>query len=154
MIEEAKTTSPEHNAINVSSKVLSPAEKSLLKKGPSFVPTPTDINWCNLRQDFDSFVNKLRFQALKTAKDHAEDNPTSAALSVEPFQLGNPPVKAKSPNINYRREKANVNSLETFIELVDLFQPCNYNKVKSNITKEERNALKDIQHDEMTSCRL
>ena len=32
MIEEAKTTSPEHNAINVSSKVLSPAEKSLLKK--------------------------------------------------------------------------------------------------------------------------
>ena len=32
MIEEAKITNPEHNAINVSSKVLSPAEKSLLKK--------------------------------------------------------------------------------------------------------------------------
>ena len=38
------------------------------KKGPSFVPTPTDINWCNLRQDFDTFVNKLRFHALKTEK--------------------------------------------------------------------------------------
>ena len=54
MIEEAKTTSPEQNAINLSSKVLSPSEKSLLKKGPSFAPTPTDINWSNLRQDFDS----------------------------------------------------------------------------------------------------
>ena len=65
MIEEAKTTSPEQNAINLSSKVLSPAEISLLKKGPSFVPTPTDINWCNLRQDFDSFANKLGFHVLK-----------------------------------------------------------------------------------------
>ena len=68
MIEEAKTASPEQNAINLSSKVLSPAEKSLLKKDPSFVTTPTDTNWCNLRQDFDSFVNKLRFHALKTNK--------------------------------------------------------------------------------------
>ena len=61
-------TSPEQNAINLSSKVLSPAEKSILKKGPLFVLTPTDINWYNLRQDFDSFVNKLRFHALKTEK--------------------------------------------------------------------------------------
>ena len=54
MTEEAKTTSPEQNDINLSSKVLSSSEKSLLKKGPSFAPTPTDINWSNLRQDFDS----------------------------------------------------------------------------------------------------
>ena len=52
MIEETKTTIPEQNSINLSSKVLSPAEKSLLKKDPSFVPTPTDINWCNLQQFF------------------------------------------------------------------------------------------------------
>ena len=68
MIGEAKTTSPEQNAINLSSKVLSPAEKSLLKKGPSFVPTPTDINWCNLQQDFDSFVNKIFFTLKKQKK--------------------------------------------------------------------------------------
>ena len=61
-------TSPEQNAINFSSKVLSPAEKSILKKGPSFVPIPADINWCNLWQDFDSFVNKFRYHALKTKK--------------------------------------------------------------------------------------
>ena len=32
-IDEAKTTNPEQNAINLSSKVLFPAEISLLKKG-------------------------------------------------------------------------------------------------------------------------
>ena len=55
-----------------------------------------------------------------------------------------------------RREKTNVNSLERFIELVekDLFQPCNYNKVKRNITKEERNTLKNIHHDELRSYRV
>ena len=156
MIEEAKTTNPEQNAINLSSKASSPAEKSLLKKDPSFVPTPTDINWCNLRQDFDSFASKLRFHALKTENNHVENNTTSTALSVETFQNGNPPVKAKSPNINFTREKTNVDIFETFIELVekDLSQPCNYNKAKSNITKEERNALKNIQHDELRSYRV
>ena len=82
--------------------------------------------------------------------------PVQHYLSVKAFQLGNPPVKAKSPNINFKREKTNVNSLETFTELVekDLFQPCNYNKVKRNITKEERNTLKNIHHDELRSYRV
>ena len=35
---------------------------SLLKKGPSFIPTPKDINWFNLRQDFDKFTNQLRIK--------------------------------------------------------------------------------------------
>ena len=91
-----------------------------------------------------------RFKNRKE-KNYAEDNPTCTPLPVETFQLGNPPVKSKSSNIKFRQEKTNVNSLETFIELVkkDLFQPCNYNKIKSNITKEERNGLKNIQHDQL-----
>ena len=54
IIEEAKTTCPDQNAINLSNKDLSHVEESLLRKGPSFIPTPTDINWYNLRRDFDS----------------------------------------------------------------------------------------------------
>ena len=41
---------------------LSRPQKSLLKKGPSFVPTPSDVNWLMLRKDFDKFVNQLRYQ--------------------------------------------------------------------------------------------
>ena len=52
-------------------------------------------------------------------------------------------------HVNYRKDKTNINSLETFIELVenDIFKPDNYRRIKSNITKEEREALKNIQRD-------
>ena len=100
IIGEAETLSPEQNAINLSSKVLSPADKSLLKMGPSFVPTSTDINWCILGQDLDSFVNKLHYHTLKTEKKYVEDNPASTPLSVENFQLpqlANPSVGQDLP---------------------------------------------------------
>ena len=34
---------------------------NLLSIGPSFAPTPYNVNWCNLRQDVENFVNKIRF---------------------------------------------------------------------------------------------
>ena len=40
----------------------------MLRKGPSFIPTTTDINWYNLRRDFDSIVNKLRYRVSKSAE--------------------------------------------------------------------------------------
>ena len=62
IIREAKRRCPDQNAINLSNKDLSHAEQSLLRKGSSFIPTPPDINWYDLRRDFDSFVNKLRYR--------------------------------------------------------------------------------------------
>ena len=47
-----KKNPPDQNAINLSNTVLSEEQKPLLKKGPSFVPTPTDINWYEVRKDF------------------------------------------------------------------------------------------------------
>ena len=55
---------------------LSNACKSLLAKGPSFFPTPYDIDWCNLKQDFDNFVNKLRFRYDNSMP--YEDNATNS----------------------------------------------------------------------------
>ena len=60
LVLEAKSNCPDQNAINLTNSVLSDACKSLLSKGPSFVPTPYDIDWYTLKQDFDNFVNKLR----------------------------------------------------------------------------------------------
>ena len=51
---------PDQNAIDLRNAVLSEDQKTLLKKGPSFVPTPTDINWYNVRKDFTKFINKTR----------------------------------------------------------------------------------------------
>ena len=34
------------------------------------------------------------------------------------LQLGNPPIETKSSNVNFRKDKTNVGSLETVIEIV------------------------------------
>ena len=46
--------------INLSNAVLSEDQKSLLKKGPSFILIPTDINWYDVHKDFTKFINKIR----------------------------------------------------------------------------------------------
>ena len=60
-ISTAKLNGPDQNAINLTNIELSDTCKYLLSKGPSFVLTHYDINWYNLRKNFDNFVNKLRF---------------------------------------------------------------------------------------------
>ena len=76
-------------------------------------------------------------------------------LDSSTSDLGNPPPIQKHPHINYRKEKTNINSLETFIELVenDIFKPTNYKKTK-NISNHERKALKDIQKDTTKTCHI
>ena len=142
-----------------SNKDLSHAEQSLLRKGPSRtdIPAPTGINWYNLRRDFDSFVNKLRYRVSKPAETSSinVNNTTNMSNSLV-CQIGNPSIEAKFSNVNFRKEKTNISSLETFIELVekDLLKPSNYSKIKGNITTEERKAFKSIQNDELRSYRL
>ena len=43
-IRKTKEEGPDQNAINLSSKVLTTPQKSVLAKGPSFIPTPNDVN--------------------------------------------------------------------------------------------------------------
>ena len=59
-IKKIKQNAPDQNAISLSNSELSEEQKSLLKKSPSFVPTPTDINWYEVRKDFTKFTNKIR----------------------------------------------------------------------------------------------
>ena len=59
-IKEIIENAPNQNAINLSNAVLSEDQKTLLKKGPSFIPTLTDINWYDVRRDFTKFINIIR----------------------------------------------------------------------------------------------
>ena len=58
--------------------------------------------------------------------------------------------------MKYQNEETNINSLETFIELVenDIFKPDNYKRIKNDISNQERDALKDIQKDTSKSCHI
>ena len=42
-------------------------------KGSSFVPTPSDVNWYEMRKDFDKFVNQLKFKAKNTLEANSND---------------------------------------------------------------------------------
>ena len=57
--------------INLTSYELSNACKC-----PSFFPTSYDTDWCTLKQDFDNFVNKLRFRYDNSMP--YEDNTTNS----------------------------------------------------------------------------
>ena len=55
--------------------------------------------------------------------------------------------------MNFWKEQTNVNSMETIYGIAEkyLFQTWNDNKIKSNITKEERITLENIEHNEFRS---
>ena len=74
-----------------------------MRKGPSFILNPTDINWFNLKRDFDNFVNKLRYMATK-ANDENQKN-TDPQLDSSISSLGNLPPSQKHTNINCLKEK-------------------------------------------------
>ena len=110
-----------------------------------FVPNPTDTNWQNLKRDFDNFADNLRHHASKTITEV----PGSNNEHLDPrmiAQFGNPPPSKSRLHVNYRKDEININSLETFTEFVenDIFKPDNYRRIRSSISKEKREALKNI----------
>ena len=60
-VVRVKETAPDQH-VNFTLAELSESQKSLLRKGPSFAPTPSDINWYEVRGDFDRFDNQLRYR--------------------------------------------------------------------------------------------
>ena len=105
----------------------------MLRKGPSFISTSADINWCSLKCNFDSFVNKFRYRVSKPAATSSTNvNHTTNISNSLVHQLANLPIESKSSNVNFRKEKANISRLEE----KDLFKPSNHYKIKGNITTE------------------
>ena len=87
-----------------------------------------------MKRDFDNSVNKFRYMAtepndenLKTADAQSDSNNTPGLGDSSPIQ--------KHSNKNYRKEKANINNLKTFIEPIenDIFKHNNYRRIKSTI---------------------
>ena len=65
-IKRIKETASDQNTINLTLTELSESHKSLLRKGPTFVPTSSDVSWYEVRRDFDKFVNQLNYGNMKT----------------------------------------------------------------------------------------
>ena len=100
-------------------------QQSLLKKGPSFIPTAKDVHWFNLRQDFDKFTNQLRikFNRIidKSTVKTANVNTNNSSNNVKDNSYNNeqvPKKKHKSNNL-YRPKETKNKHLETFIDTIE-----------------------------------
>ena len=93
---------------------------------------------------------------MVTKQNDENQKNTDPQLDSSKSGLENPCPVQKQSNIHYWKEKTNINSLETFIELVedDIFKPHNYKIIKNNISNQERITLKDIQKDTSNTFRI
>ena len=93
---------PSHDPIVLTSnpKFQDPSFKSLCAKGPSFVPTPTSVNWPQLQEDFDKFANLIRREVF-FAK-----NPPTATISNSDDGPPHQPSNWQAPKTNIQDAEA------------------------------------------------
>ena len=101
--------------------------KTLLSKGPSFVPTPSSANWDQLCKDFDRFANSVRKEIF--------------FRNSEEVQTTDVPRRPS----NWKAPRSNIPEAEVFLKQIekDLFADVQPKKITPNLSKEERKALKD-----------
>ena len=119
------------SVVNLSSRKLSEPEISLLSKGLRFIPTPTSINFAEIKEDLEKFGRNLR---LKWYFRDSEEN-----FSYDLF-------KPKS-TFNPRKVDASIeiylSRLEEELENIS----NNYKSGFNNLTSDERKALYSLKND-------
>ena len=114
-------------------------QKSVLAKGPIFIPTPNDVSWLNVRKELDSFINQLRYFANNTFQKGKEVEVAEIAQSQEqertdPKIPGDPP-KTKKNKIGamYKSNPTSNKNLEVYIENLkkDLINPKKPKKIST-----------------------
>ena len=129
--------------------MLSEDQKTLLKKGPSFVPTPTYINWYGVRKDFANKIRQFANVSDQLAREQQQlevelENIVSTSTNI--FPPGKPPPVCSDSKQLYKSKQSNNNSLELFIDIIEkeIFSPKNIRKTRNKLNKDEKIALKEI----------
>ena len=111
-------------------------------KGPLFCPTPSDVNWCDMRKDFHIFVNQLCFKArniLEPNANRTNDFTTNTGVNL---------LKKLQSNIAllYCTKKIKYKSLERFIENKEkeMFNLENAKIARGNLSKDEKKSSKEV----------
>ena len=117
---------------NLSNKVLSQTEISVLEKVLGLVPTPNMINEADLRRDFNEFSRKMR------CKWYFRDEPSEEFSEIPAFK---PKSTWKPP--------AGDQCVELFLSKMEheLFSFLPGKPQSYNLTKEEWQALKNLKED-------
>ena len=130
---------PNYEPINLTKNncELSEGLISLCSKGPLFIPAPNTFDWRQLQIDFDKFKNTLRKISFFSTIEAGSNTSKNTTL---PLAIDNPPLKQSL----WIPPKSNSNEIETFISLVekDLFQGTSRKRIPSNLSEDEKKALK------------
>jgi len=120
--------------VNLSSLPIGSDQVNLLRKGPSFCPTPKDINWQSVYDDLEIFEARLRTAAFFMDTNPDDDLPTPSHLPRVPKEK-----KWRPPTSRYPE-------LELFLANVrrDLINPENIKQPRDNLSRKERVALKEL----------
>ena len=117
------------NVVNLSKKILTEAEVSVLSKGLKFCPTAKEIDRAKIKEDLEEFGRRLR---LKWHYRNEEDE-----FSFNPFK--------KKSDFNPKNDVA----IEIYLSVIeDQIMGIQENGQNfSNLSKEEQLALKNLQND-------
>ena len=131
-----------HEPINRSTTlpILPDSFVSLCSKGPSFVPTPTQVDWRSLKLDFDNFANRIRMIANSYDPSNEKKTPSSENANLKLDDL--PPKKQKS---RFKVPKSNIPAVEAYLTAMEtaIFKSVTNTPCKDNLTPSERSALGD-----------
>ena len=135
--DEELTHMPDISPINLASTGLTEPQAKILAKGPSFCPTPKDVNWLKVQDDLDKFERRIRIAVHFGTKNH-QDRPESQHY---------PPVPSKS---TWNPPKSTIPEVELFLSNIreDILDPQNSRTPKDNLSVGERRALKDLRNDD------
>ena len=117
------------NVINLSGKILTKAEISLLSKGLKFVPTPNNLNRAVLKEELESFGRRLRLMW------HYRNEEGGGEINIfRKKSTFNPKGKDAAIEMYLSRLEEEILALDTKLTY-------------SNITREEKQALNDLRND-------
>ena len=118
--------------VNLTDQHIDSALVRLCSKGPSFVPTPTNIDWNDLQKNWLYFKRKVRWKSF-----YQGHNKTPRQSEVNPVA---------APHVKSTKEPppSTIPAIEVFLSSVekDLFDVSKVRKVADNLTFGERTALK------------
>ena len=116
---------------NISSIILTPSMETLLNRGLNFAVLPNKLDITQVLVDWKRFKRTMIWREWWFGREAVDD-------------IKEPIFKTKKSNLpkNYKMP----NGLRTYVTAVksEIIDPKNRNKVKSNLTVEEQQALKDL----------
>ena len=133
--DERSPTAPDLNPINLSSTVFTNAESTLLTKGPAFCPVPKDVHWQKVIDDLENFDKRIRLAVFHHGKDTNDD--------IREEESRFPAIRSTS---NWMPAKCAYPEVKLFLNNVreDILEPRKLRKLRDNLTKDERLALRNL----------